>query len=289
MTKIKVINIVRETSAGQDYKGVEEVDLDVNEGEHTPNYNEGELYPTSADNVGTPDDFPVRINSTHEDIASVLSRLTAADGPYKVVGQAANGGGTNEVFDVAQAAWQQVSVQFDRSSAQAQFQGVGYSSDGLTHPFSRSSSADAAAPTGDKTKCVGIAGLTYDLADMPGIIGGNFTIRRGQFDPDFGDNLNKLYPTGYDLLGGEATQYPVIGSLRFEDSQAVDRLGGDAADIVATLLAAGAATNPAITLQNAVFRGSRSQIRRRVAAGFPIDFFCLANAASPNTLPVIVS
>lgn len=289
MAKIVVRNIVRETYGGQDYKGVQQVEFDVNQGTYVPNSNEGELHPTGADNVGTPDGFPVRLNVQHEDLATVLSRLTAADGAYKVVGQVPNGGGNNEVFDVANAAWQQAQVSFDRQSGQAQLQGIGFSADGSAMPFGRNSALDSTAPTGTKTYGRGIAGLTYNSATVPGILSGQFTVRRGEFQPDFGDNINKIYPTGYHILGTPQGQFPLTGSLQLEDSQAVDLLGGSAADLVITLLAGGGGTNPVITLKNVTFQGTRTQLQRRALGGFPLEFFAFSDAASPGTLPITVA
>lgn len=286
MAKVKIQNIVRFTKGTTDYKGIVSATIDYDEGEFVADQNEGELYPTAADNVGVADGFPATFQITMEDFASFVNLLTTPVEDLLIIGQA-HGSNDNEKFTIANALCNTGSLSISRQQdGSIQVSGFGYSADGSTHPFSRSSTTDTTAPTGTKTKVQNIASLTHTAITTPGVTGVTIDVDRGTFIPDLDEGLK--YPTGADLVGTNQA-YPVQPSLTLENMQDASLIGSAQDDLAVTGQAHGGNTNPVITAENTRFRTGSSQVQRQADGSVQVQGFSVADSASPDTLPLTVA
>jgi len=281
MAKVKVNNIVRFSHGGTDYKGITEGSMDTDEGDFVPDIDEGALYATAIDLVGTPGRFPSNPQFTLENIADFVSLLTASVGDAVLLGKA-HGSNDNEQFTVANVLFRQGTLSLSRQQdANIQVQGIAYSADGSAHPFSRSSVVDSTGPTGTKIKINNLVSVAHSAVPTPGVLGVQLSVNRGQYTPDMDEG--DLYPIGADLLGvGDG--YPVEVTLNMENMQAASIVGTSVDDLVITGKAAAGQSNQVITANNVRFRTGQSQLRRQQDG--TVNLTGIAYASSADALPL---
>jgi len=286
MAKVKIQNIVRFTKGTTDYPGITQASIDYDEGTFIADQNEGEAYPVGADNIGTPGNWPVTFSLTLEDIAAFVNLLTTPVEDIEIIGQA-HGSNDNEKFAIANALLESGNLSIQRQQdGSIELSGFGYSADGSTHPFSRTSTTNTTAPSGSKTKVQNIASLSHPAITTPGVTGVTIDVNRGTFLPDQDEGLK--YPTGADLVG-TGQDYPVQPSLTLENMQDASLIGSSSGDLVVTGQAHGGNTNPVITAKNTRFRTGSSQLQRQQDGSVSVQGFSVADAGSPGTLPLTVA
>ena len=132
---VRITNIVSVVQ-GDTYIGVRSATISAEIGRLLPILQEGHLYPTGTENVGTPD-FPVSTQLTFEqDGANMLALMAQAKGNLVITYKVA-GGGSNKVLTIANHQFRsfghsQNLQDFGRPS----INGVAHSADGSTLPLS---------------------------------------------------------------------------------------------------------------------------------------------------------
>lgn len=116
MAKVKINNIVSVTHNSTAQPGIISAEININKGQHIPNLDEGVLYPTGVDNVGTAE-FPVTGSLTLEDMSTVVSLLAAAAATLVITGKA-HGANANKIYTISNAFFTD-----DRASLQRQRDG----------------------------------------------------------------------------------------------------------------------------------------------------------------------
>lgn len=281
MAKTKVNNIVRFEHGTTDRPGILSCNITHEEGDHLPDIDEGELYAKGADNIGTPGRFPCTFSVLMENLATFSALLTASAGSTIFVGNA-HGSNTNEVFTIANALYTSGQIVASRQAdAQVSLNGIAYSSNGTTHPFSRAASADTTGPTGTKVKGNNIVSLTHTAIPVPGVLSVTINILRGNFLPDFDEG--EIYPVGADLVGTPTPQYPVLITLNMENMQAAGHIGNGADDLVVVLNSHGGATDKEITVDNVIFNTGQSQMLRQQDGSVNVSGFAYSDDGT--TLP----
>jgi len=133
---VRIHNIVSITQGSNTYKGVRSVAIQADKGKLLPVLEEGKLYPSNAELVGT-SEFPVTVSVVFEsDGAAMLALLAEAKGTLAIVVKVA-GGAPNKTISI-------VNFRFLRMSKSIQLQdfsrpsveGAAHSADGEAFPMS---------------------------------------------------------------------------------------------------------------------------------------------------------
>ena len=134
MAKIKIHNIKSFTKNSTSYPGIVSAEINVNKGRKVPDQNEGDLYPSGSDNVGTTE-FPVTGTITLEDMSQALTLLNSSAEDVVIVG-VAHGSNSDQEFTISNAEFFTQGQQLQRQEdGRTTLQYQAHSADGSALPL----------------------------------------------------------------------------------------------------------------------------------------------------------
>lgn len=137
---VRITNIVSVTQGTNKYEGIRSVDVIADKGTLAAIFEEGNLYPTGAENMGT-SDFPVTTRANFEtDTAEMLNMLAEAVASLVVVYKV-SGGGANKTITIVNHQFRRKTSPLaigaiTRRFAQTSIEGAAFSADGTALPIS---------------------------------------------------------------------------------------------------------------------------------------------------------
>lgn len=137
---VRITNIVSVVRGTDTYKGVRSVDIIADKGVLAAILEEGDLYPTGSENLGT-SGFPVTTRANFESDTAVMLTMMALGAGTDVITYKPAGGGANKAITIVNHEWRRQTTPLALGPVTSRFvttsiEGQAYSADGTTLPIS---------------------------------------------------------------------------------------------------------------------------------------------------------